>query len=145
MLDRPARAELIRTISEYLGDGMTAIAFDERINEIADETEDKTVRDVVSALWFYYDDCRDHPVVLTKEEWNYFQRLISSWRLIPRFMPHRLDAGQVIRLSRWPRSPASEFSFWDFVSTIGWSPSPSALFRWLFHLRPDALRDNSAT
>jgi hypothetical protein len=76
MLDRPARAELINAISDYLGDRVTAFAFDEHINEIAHQTEDKTVRDIVSALWFHYDDCRDHNVVLAKEEWDYFQRLM---------------------------------------------------------------------
>ena len=76
MLDRPARAELIRAISDYLGDRTTAFAFDERIGEIAAESEDETVRDVVDALWYHYDDCKDHNVVLTKEEWGYFQRLI---------------------------------------------------------------------
>jgi len=43
MLDRPSRAELIRAISNYLGERMTAFAFDERIGEIAAESGDQTV------------------------------------------------------------------------------------------------------
>src|SRR5262249_4022391 len=33
-------------------------------------------RHVVPALWHHYDDCRDHKVVLSKEQWDYFQRLM---------------------------------------------------------------------
>src|SRR5205085_2557818 len=57
-------------------DRTTAFAFDERIGEIAAESEDQTVRDVVEALWYHYDDCKDHQVVLSKTEWDYFQRLM---------------------------------------------------------------------
>src|SRR5438067_2522649 len=75
MLDRPARDKLIGAISEYLNETITAFTFDERITEIAG-TKDKTVRYVIDLLWFHYDDCKDHKVVLTEQEWNYFQRLI---------------------------------------------------------------------
>jgi hypothetical protein len=27
-------------------------------------------------LWYHYDDCQDHKVVASKEEWDYFQRLL---------------------------------------------------------------------
>ncbi len=63
-------------ISEYLNDRVTAFGFDDRINEIATKSEDQTVRGVVDALWFHYDDCKDHYVVLSKEEWDYIQRLL---------------------------------------------------------------------
>src|SRR5438067_5986538 len=76
MIDRIARDKLIGAISEYLNDAITAFAFDDRIGEVAAATGDETVRHIVDALWFHYDDCKDHKVVLTTEEWNYFQRLI---------------------------------------------------------------------
>lgn len=76
MFDRVARDKLIEAISEYLNDTVTAFVFDEHLYEIATTTKDETVCQVVDALWFYYDDCKDHKVVLTKEQWNYFQRLI---------------------------------------------------------------------
>ena len=82
MIDRTARTELSEAISAYLNDRLTAFEFDEAISEIAMRTKDATVEHMRRELWCFYDDCKDHPVVLTKQEWDYFQRL----RLI-------LDAG----------------------------------------------------
>lgn len=76
MQDRAARADLIDAICAYLDDRMMAFEFSERIDEIASDSEDQTVHFVVDELWGFYDDCKDHHVVLAKKEWDYIQRLI---------------------------------------------------------------------
>lgn len=75
-IDRQARNRLANTIRRYQDEILTAFAFDEEIQAIRAETADTTVRFVVDALWFHYDDCKDHLAGLCKEEWDYFQRLI---------------------------------------------------------------------
>ncbi len=74
MIDREARNEVILTVEEYLDDQITAFEFDDRLQEI--RSEDPTVQTVTRQTWFYYDDCRDHQVRLSKQEWDYFQRLL---------------------------------------------------------------------
>ena len=80
MLDHESRDRLAGMIESYLDEKSTAFKFDEEITQLADQTEDETVRHVVHALWYHYDDCVDHTVVLSKEEWNYFQRLLLLLR-----------------------------------------------------------------
>ncbi len=75
MIDRDARNKLCEAITAYTGESIAAFEFDERIHEIAGSTEDQTVDHTVHLLWHYYDDCEDHKIVATKEEWDYFQRL----------------------------------------------------------------------
>lgn len=75
MIDRDARNKLCEAIAAYTGETIAAFEFDERIFDIADGTEDKTVKEVVTWLWFHYDDNKDHKIVATKEEWDWFQRL----------------------------------------------------------------------
>jgi hypothetical protein len=74
-LDRTARAALATTICGFLEDRTSAFAFDEALDEFRDSS-DPTVRFVALALWYHYDDCRDHMVALSKAEWDYFQRLL---------------------------------------------------------------------
>ena len=75
-IDRQARNRLANTIRRYMDEALTAFAFDEEINEIRTATADDTVRFVVDSLWYHYDDCKDHLAILSKQEWDYFQRLI---------------------------------------------------------------------
>lgn len=76
MVDRDARDKMAAAVEEYLNEKTTAFAFDDRITEIAAKTDDETVKHVAQALWFHYDDCKDHRVVLNKTQWDYFQRLL---------------------------------------------------------------------
>ncbi|GMU22602.1 MAG: hypothetical protein AMXMBFR13_26870 [Phycisphaerae bacterium] len=80
MVDRDARDKLVGIIQNYLEERITAFTFDEGIHELAFRTEDETVKHVVRMLWFHYDDCKDHRVVLCKEQWDYFQRLLLLLR-----------------------------------------------------------------
>lgn len=78
MIDRPARDEAIAAFEEFLDDRITAFDFDERLGNI--QSQDQTVNEVIGAAWYHYDDCTDHNVILTKAEWDYFQRLILILR-----------------------------------------------------------------
>ncbi|MBK1854749.1 hypothetical protein JO972_07250 [Verrucomicrobiaceae bacterium 5K15] len=78
MIDRSKRNEAISALEAYLGDEITAFEFDDRIHDI--ESDDLTVIEVVHALWFHYDDCTDHKMHLSKQEWDYFQRLLLILR-----------------------------------------------------------------
>lgn len=75
-VDRKSRDRLVDAIHGYLSERTTAFEFDEEIREIRGASDDPTVAHVASALWYHYDDCKDHTVVLSKEEWDYFHRLI---------------------------------------------------------------------
>lgn len=74
MIDRTSRDQVISVFEAYLDDQITAFEFDDRLQEI--ESDDRTVNEVIHTAWFYYDDCKDHEVHLSKPEWDYFQRLL---------------------------------------------------------------------
>jgi len=75
VVDRPARNALAATIRQFLEEQTSAFAFDEALQKFHDST-DPTVRLVAEAMWYHYDDCKDHMVALSKLEWDYFQRLL---------------------------------------------------------------------
>jgi hypothetical protein len=75
-IDRQSRNRLVNAINRYLDKAMTAFAFDDEIFGILRASKDATVEYVVHSLWLHYDDCKDHLAGLSKEEWDYFQRLI---------------------------------------------------------------------
>jgi hypothetical protein len=76
MFSRYDRDSLIEVINRYLNEELTAFKLDEALSEIGTRTKDKTVDQVVQLLWCHYDDVEDHKVVASKEEWDYFQRLL---------------------------------------------------------------------
>ena len=63
-------------IRSYMDERITAFQFDDALDKIGDGTKDETVSIVGQALWFHYDDIKDHHIVATKEEWAYFNRLL---------------------------------------------------------------------
>jgi hypothetical protein len=73
-VDRKNRDALLAAINRYLDGETTAFTFDDEIFGIA--SDDRTISHVVSQLWLFYDDCKDHKARLSKEAWDYFQRLI---------------------------------------------------------------------
>ncbi|QDU07534.1 hypothetical protein [Gimesia aquarii] len=75
MVDRDARNRLADLIRQYLDDELTAFDFDDALLDFPD-TDDSTVQFVIETVWYFYDDCIDHPVVLSKPQWDYFQRLL---------------------------------------------------------------------
>lgn len=59
-----------------MNEEMTAFQFDDALTEASSATPDKTVQSIGRALWCHYDDCKDHKIVASKEEWDYFNRLL---------------------------------------------------------------------
>jgi len=59
-----------------MNEEITAFQFDDALSEASGATDDSTAREVALALWFHYDDCKDHKIVASKEVWDYFNRLL---------------------------------------------------------------------
>jgi hypothetical protein len=76
VFSRYDRDSLIEVINRYLNEELTSFKLDEALSEIGTKTKDKTVEQVVQMLWYHYDDVENHKVVASKEEWDYFQRLL---------------------------------------------------------------------
>ena len=76
MVDRISRDRLSELMRSYMDDQIDNIQFDETLHEIGGQTEDQTVRMAVRELWFHYDDCKEHFVVASKEQWGFFNRLL---------------------------------------------------------------------
>lgn len=76
MFSRYDRDRLSEVINRYLDEEVTAFKLDESLSEIGARTQDETVKQVVGLLWCHYDDIEDHKVVASKEEWDFFQRLL---------------------------------------------------------------------
>ena len=99
MIDRQNRSRLVAVITRYMNEEVMAFAFDNEIFQICNASDDATVRFVVTSLWFHYDDCKDHLAGLSKEEWDYFQRLIlllESNSEIERVVRRRWSLRQII-------------------------------------------------
>ena len=75
-VDRPARDRLADLTRRFLDGELWAFAYDEAVHEVWDETDDPTVERVAALVWYHYDDCTDHPAALSREQWDYFQRLL---------------------------------------------------------------------
>ena len=69
------RASLATLIRSFLNSEITAFEFDEQL-EPFHESEDPVIKHVVDAVWYHYDDCDDHLVCFSKQQWDYFQRLL---------------------------------------------------------------------
>jgi hypothetical protein len=80
MTDRKTRDRIADAISSYMNEEITAFQFDDVLARAMEGTDDKTARAVGHALWFHYDDCKDHKIVASKEEWDYFNRLVLLLR-----------------------------------------------------------------
>jgi len=76
MINRTDRDSLINYINQYISEEISAFDLDDSLMEIADKTDDETVKIVSEYMWYFYDDLKDHNIVATKEEWDLFQRFI---------------------------------------------------------------------
>jgi hypothetical protein len=74
IVDRPNRNALVTAINRYLDGETTAFTFDDELFNL--KSDDPTISHVIYQLWLFYDDLKDHKVQLSKEAWDYFQRLI---------------------------------------------------------------------
>lgn len=75
-VDREHRDRLAKAIRQYLAAECSAFTFDDVIHNICDSSDDPTISYVTRSVWCHYDDCKDHTVNLSKEEWDYFQRML---------------------------------------------------------------------
>lgn len=75
VVDRAGRDALAETIRLFLDEQTSAFRFDESLDEFRNSS-DPGVRFVTRAVWYHYDDCDDHVVTLSKDEWDYLQRLL---------------------------------------------------------------------
>ncbi len=76
MIDQDTRTRMARTVRSYMDEEITAFEFDEALEQIADQTEDPAVNAMACELWFHYDDYKDHKIVASKEQWDYFNRIL---------------------------------------------------------------------
>jgi hypothetical protein len=75
MIDRQARSRIRSIVDDFLDRKITAFTFDDQLQAI--ETKDATAQEVMRALWFTYDDLRDHgPERWSKPVWDQVQRLL---------------------------------------------------------------------
>jgi hypothetical protein len=54
----------------------TAFEFDEALDEAVAGSKDSTADTVRKMLWFQYDDCTNHKIVASKEQWDLLNRLL---------------------------------------------------------------------
>lgn len=113
MIDRINRDRLVESINRYLEEDLTAFEFDDQINQIMRESTDPTVQYIGNDLWNFYDDCKNHKVILSKEAWDYFQRLV----LILRSDSHV----KIIIQRKWSiRQIIAALSLLTFVYCVTW-------------------------
>lgn len=74
-VDRKQRKCLATVLRLFLQEELTAFELDELLNDFR-VSGDSAVRYVATVVWFHYDDMDDHPVVLAKAQWDFFQRLL---------------------------------------------------------------------
>ena len=71
----PSRESLASLIRSFLDSEMTPFSFDERLDAFRG-SEDAVIRYVVQEVWYHYDDCDDHLFCFSRQQWDYFQRLL---------------------------------------------------------------------
>lgn len=115
--DRAERDLLAATIRRYIDHELSAFAFDDALQRFH-ACPDPTVRFVARTMWYHYDDCRDHLAMLSKPEWDYFQRL-----LLLLSSNHQVESNTVRRWS-WSQIPAitSLAGFAWCAIHFGWGP-----------------------
>lgn len=75
MIDSLARRQIRTAVDDFLDSRITSSTFDERLFAI--ETDDATAREVVSLLWYTYDDIKEHGAEhWEKPTWDFVQRLM---------------------------------------------------------------------
>jgi hypothetical protein len=76
MIDQTAQKEMADVIRAYMNEEIKAFAFSDALDKIDEQTEDRTIKVLVKHLWCCYDDLKNHKIVATKEEWDYFHRVL---------------------------------------------------------------------
>ncbi len=76
ILDRQDRDEVVAAVESYLAEEITAFQLDDRLDKVRFGSKDPTARHIAKQLWYHYDDCKNHKVVLTRAQWDFVQRLL---------------------------------------------------------------------
>jgi hypothetical protein len=75
-IDRVARDLAAQAIRSYMDEEIASTEFAETLDEVSSRTSEEGIRAVCRQLWYFYDDCKDHPVVASKQNWDYFNRVL---------------------------------------------------------------------
>jgi hypothetical protein len=59
-----------------MAEEITAFQLDDSLADIMADTQDETVNEIGTGLWYFYDDINDHKIVASKTEWDFFNRLL---------------------------------------------------------------------
>src|SRR5262245_39841139 len=73
MIDRESRKSILAAMDDYLDGTIKTSEFVDRLDAL--KTDDQTVREIRFFTWGHHDDLIDHQVKLSRQEWNFFQRL----------------------------------------------------------------------
>jgi hypothetical protein len=77
MIDQAARKQTADAIRSYLNEEIKSFQLSDMLHDIRTQTADSTVDLIVDVLWCHYDDdLLSHKVYASKEEWDYFHRLL---------------------------------------------------------------------
>lgn len=71
---------MIAAIQSYMDEEAFSDQLDDTLAEIASGTNDATVKAVRRAVWGFYDDVVNHPIVASKEQWAYLNRILLLLR-----------------------------------------------------------------
>jgi hypothetical protein len=74
-IDRAARDALADALAAYLRGEINNFSLDEIA--MGKRAEDQTVMRLGRELWFHYDDVKPHNVSATREEWEFFLRIVA--------------------------------------------------------------------
>lgn len=97
-IDRANRDRLANAIRDFSERRIGASTFDDEIIKVESKSNDDTVQEIVFLLWFHYDDFLDHPAILSREEWDFFQRLLLVLESDAHLIEHRT---RIRSASRW--------------------------------------------
>jgi hypothetical protein len=127
-IDRPARERLAAAMRGFLDGELRAFAFDDAIFAIRDDSDDVTVQSVALRLWSHYDDFEDHAAALTREEWDYFQRLLLILESDAHLIETRRRVWSPIQCVAAFGAAATAACVWGVVAEQGWGVAVLAGF-----------------
>jgi hypothetical protein len=123
MIDRQTRQDLVRVIRAYLDEEITAFRLDDASQELGSRTDDATVHEVVILMWYHYDDLTDHKIVASKEEWDFFHRILLLLESDAEIRYPKVEP-EIAKARRWSlRQPVAVCAIAAFMSAafrVGW-------------------------
>lgn len=117
---------MIQCIRSYMDDAIMSRELHDWIHMITSDSQDRTIRYVAHEMWGFYDDLKDHPIVVLKEEWDYLNRLLLLLE-----SDYELNEEKLCYTWHWSQALAA-MAFVGFVFAA-WRTgiSPAFFFAWL--------------